>query len=151
MLIGVPTEIKADERRVSLSPAGAAAFRTHAHRVIVQSGAGVGSGFSDREYREAGALIVRAPGEVWGRADMVVKVKEPQRTEFRYLRPGKILFTYLHLAPDKRLAHELVKQHVRAPATSTAPMTRSAWRTSSSMVARLDITVVACPPRRSLK
>jgi len=114
MLIGVPTEIKADERRVSLSPAGAAAFRTHRHRVIVQSGAGVGSGFADREYREAGALIVRAPGEVWGRADMVLKVKEPQRTEFGYLQPGKILFTYLHLAPDKRLAHELLKQHVSA-------------------------------------
>ena len=65
MLIGVPTEIKADERRVSLTPAGAAAFRTHGHRVIVQSGAGVGSGFTDREYREAGALIVRAPGEGW--------------------------------------------------------------------------------------
>lgn len=114
MLIGVPTEIKADERRVSLTPAGAAAFRTHGHRVIVQSGAGVGSGFTDREYREAGALIVRAPGEVWGRADMVLKVKEPQRLEFRYLRAGKILFTYLHLAPDARLAHELVKRRVSA-------------------------------------
>src|SRR5215469_11873410 len=114
MLIGVPTEIKADERRVSLSPAGAAAFRTHGHRVIVQSGAGVASGFTDREYRAAGALIVRAPSELWGRADMVLKVKEPQRAEFRYLQPGKILFTYLHLAPDKRLAHELVKRHVSA-------------------------------------
>src|SRR5215472_2786012 len=114
MLIGIPTEIKADERRVSLTPAGAAAFRTHGHRVIVQSGAGVGSGFTDREYRAAGALIVRAPSELWERADMVLKVKEPQRTEFRYLQPGKILFTYLHLAPDKRLARELVKRHVSA-------------------------------------
>ena len=114
MLIGVPTEIKADEQRVSLTPAGAAAFHTHGHRVIVQSRAGVGSGFTDREYREAGALIVRAPSEVWGRADMVLKVKEPQPTEFRYLQPGKILFTYLHLAPDKRLARELVKRHVSA-------------------------------------
>src|SRR5262249_28316238 len=93
MLIGVPTEIKADERRVSLTPAGAAAFRTHGHRVIVQSGAGVGSGFSDREYREAGAGIVRSAAEVWSRADMVLKVKEPQPVEFRFLRPAKILFT----------------------------------------------------------
>ena len=114
MLIGVPTEIKSDERRVSLTPAGAAAVRTHGQRVVVQSGAGVGRGFTDREYREAGAAIARSPAEVWGRADMVLKVKEPQPTEFRYLQPGKILFTYLHLAPDKRLTNELVKSRVSA-------------------------------------
>ena len=112
MLIGVPTEIKADERRVSLTPAGAAAFRSHGHRAIVQSGAGVGSGFSDRDYRAAGASIVRGAAEVWSRADMVLKVKEPQPVEFRFLRPGQILFTYLHLAPDRRLSSALLKQRV---------------------------------------
>src|SRR5208282_27616 len=99
-------------RRVSLTPAGAAAFRTHGHRVIVHSGAGVGSGFSDRDYRAVGAAITRSAGEVWGRAKLVLKVKEPQPAEFRHLRPGLILFTYLHLAPDKRLAHELLKRGV---------------------------------------
>jgi alanine dehydrogenase len=114
MLIGVPTEVKPDERRVSMTPAGAAAFRMHGHRVLVQTGAGAGSGFSDREYREAGASIVRSAAEVWNRADMVLKVKEPQPAEFRFLRPGLILFTYLHLAPDKRLARELMKRRVSA-------------------------------------
>ncbi len=114
MLIGVPTEIKADERRVSLTPAGAAALRTHGHRVVVQSGAGVGSGFSDREYRTAGASIARSAAEVWARANMVLKVKEPQPSEFRHLRAGQILFTYLHLAPDKRLTNELVRRRVSA-------------------------------------
>ncbi|MGO9451390.1 MAG: alanine dehydrogenase [Candidatus Binataceae bacterium] len=112
MIIGVPTEIKADERRVSLTPAGASAFRTHGHRVIVQSGAGVGSGFTDRDYRAASATITRSAAEVWARANMILKVKEPQPIEFRHLRPGLILFTYLHLAPDKRLAHELLKRGV---------------------------------------
>ncbi len=114
MLIGVPTEIKTDERRVSLTPAGAAACKTHGHRVIVQAGAGVGSGFSDRQYRDSGATVVRSAAEVWGRADMVLKVKEPQPSEFRFLRPGQILFTYLHLAPDKRLTNELLKRRVSA-------------------------------------
>jgi alanine dehydrogenase len=114
MIVGVPTEIKADERRVSLTPAGAAALRSHGHRVVVQSGAGVGSGFSDQAYRDAGATILKSAAEVWARANLVLKVKEPQRSEFRHLRPGLILFTYLHLAPDKRLSRELLARRVTA-------------------------------------
>lgn len=114
MIIGVPTEIKPDERRVALTPAGAAGLRHHGHSVVVQRGAGVGSGFSDRDYRAAGARIAESAATVWGRASMVLKVKEPQSSEYKYLRPGLILFTYLHLAPDRRLARELVRRQVTA-------------------------------------
>lgn len=112
MIVGVPTEIKADERRVSLTPAGVAAFRSHGHRVVVQRGAGVGSGFTDKEYREAGATIADGAAPVWKRAEMILKVKEPQPVEYRFLRPGLIVFTYLHLAADAQLAREMLKRHV---------------------------------------
>src|SRR6266851_4775241 len=114
MIVGVPTEIKPDERRVALTPAGAAAFRSHNHRVLVQSGAGAGSGFSDAEYRAAGAQVLRSAAAVWKRARMVLKVKEPQRSEFRFLRSGLILFTYLHLAAEPALARELVRSGTAA-------------------------------------
>jgi len=112
MIVGIPTEIKADERRVSLTPAGAAAFRNHGHRVVVQRGAGVESGFSDADYREAGATIAENAAAVWKRADMILKVKEPQPAEYRLMRPGLIIFTYLHLAADRRLALEMLKRRV---------------------------------------
>src|SRR5258708_8476770 len=139
MIIGVPTEIKPDERRVALTPAGAAGLRHHGHSVIVQRGAGGGSGFSDRDYRAAGARIVESVATVWGSASMVLKVKEPQSSEYKYLRPGLILFTYLHLAPDRRLARELVRRQVTALGYETlqlehrslpflAPMTHLAAR-----------------------
>jgi len=114
MIIGVPTEIKPEERRVALTPAGAAAFRSHNHRVLVQSGAGAGSGFSDAEYRAAGAQVLRSAAAVWTRAGMVLNVKEPQRSEFRFLRSGLILFTYLHLAAEPALARELVRSGTAA-------------------------------------
>jgi alanine dehydrogenase len=109
VIIGVPTEIKPDERRVALTPAGAAAFRSHNHRVLVQSGAGAGSGFSDSDYRAAGARIVQSAAAVWKGAGMVLKVKEPQRSEFRFLRRNLVLFTYLHLAAAPALARELLR------------------------------------------
>ncbi|MGH7933745.1 MAG: alanine dehydrogenase [Candidatus Binataceae bacterium] len=122
MLIGVPTEIKPDERRVALTPAGAAALRHHGHSLIVQRGAGVGSGFSDRDYRAAGARIADSAGAVWDRAAMVLKVKEPLPSEYKHLRPDLILFTYLHLAPDKRLARELLRRRVSAFAYETVQL-----------------------------
>jgi alanine dehydrogenase len=109
MIVGIPTEIKPDERRVALTPAGAAAFRSRNHCVLVQSGAGAGSGFSDREYRAAGAQVVRSAAAVWERARMVLKVKEPQRPEFGFLRSDLVLFTYLHLAAEPALARALVR------------------------------------------
>jgi len=112
MIVGIPTEIKADERRVSLTPAGAAAFRSHGHRVVVQRGAGIASGFSDADYRAAGATIADGAAAVWRRAGMVLKVKEPQPAEFRLMRPGLVIFTYLHLAAEPRLAREMLQRKV---------------------------------------
>src|SRR5882762_9765404 len=114
MIVGIPGEVKSDEQRVSLTPAGAAALRTHDHRVMVQSGAGIGSGFADADYRAAGASIVSSASEVWRRADLILKVKEPQSQEYPLMRPGLILFTYLHLAADKRLSRELIRRRVIA-------------------------------------
>ena len=114
MIVGIPTEIKSDELRVSLTPTGASALRTHGHRVLVQAGAGIGSGFSDTDYRKAGGVIVSDAAAVWRRAEMVLKVKEPQPPEYPLMRPGLILFTYLHLAADKRLSLELIRRRVTA-------------------------------------
>jgi len=114
MIIGVPTEIKAEENRVALTPAGVAAFCSHDHTVLVQSGAGMGSNITDAAYRAAGARIVTSAAAVWQRAGMILKVKEPQPSEFRFLRPGLILFTYLHLAAAKALARELISRRVTA-------------------------------------
>jgi alanine dehydrogenase len=114
MIVGVPKEIKPDERRVALTPAGAVAFRVHGHRIYIEHGAGLGSGFTDHEYRSAGARILDSAAAVWQRAEMVLKVKEPMPSEFRYLRPGLILFTYLHLAAEPRVARALIKHRVSA-------------------------------------
>ena len=114
MIVGVPKETKPEEYRVALTPAGTAALRAHRHTVIVERGAGLGSGFDDRAYRGAGATIMNSPSRVWARAEMILKVKEPQRSEFAMLRPGLILFTYLHLASDPALARELIRRRVSA-------------------------------------
>jgi alanine dehydrogenase len=113
MIVGVPKEIKPEEKRVGITPSGVGALRLHAHRVLVERGAGEGSGISDREFREAGAQLVTA-AEAWRRAELVLKVKEPLVPEYRFLRPGLILFTYLHLASDERLTRELIKREVTA-------------------------------------
>src|SRR5260370_16904916 len=112
MIVGVPTEIKPDERRVALTPAAAAAFRHHDHTVLVQRGAGLGSGFADNEYRAAGARVTDSAAAIWRRAALILKVKEPQPSEFRYLRPSLILFTYPHLTPPLPLTPALLKPHV---------------------------------------
>jgi len=114
MIVGVPTEIKANENRVALTPAGVAAFRSRDHVVIVQRGAGLGSNIADQAYRAAGARIVNSAAMIWRQADLILKVKEPQPSEIRFLRAGLILFTYLHLAASKPLARELLKRGVAA-------------------------------------
>ena len=108
MLIGVPKEIKDNEFRVGLTPASVAELSHHGHQILVETSAGVGSGLSDAEYVAAGATIVAAPAEIFARADMIVKVKEPLAAERKLLRRGQILFTYLHLAPDLAQTQDLV-------------------------------------------
>jgi alanine dehydrogenase len=114
MIVGVPKEIKPDERRVAMTPAGAAAFVLHGHQVYVERGAGLGSGFGDQQYRAVGAQVVASAAAVWRRAGLVLKVKEPLPSEFQFLRPDLILFTYLHLAAEAHLAHALLKHGVAA-------------------------------------
>ena len=107
MKIGVPTEIKTDEYRVALTPAGVRELVDRGHEVLVQQGAGEGSAIPDGEYVEQGARIVPDAEAVFGEAEMIVKVKEPQPVEVAMLRPHHVLFTYLHLAPDAELTQGL--------------------------------------------
>ncbi|MGA2794470.1 MAG: alanine dehydrogenase [Roseiarcus sp.] len=108
MLVGVPREIKDNEFRVGLTPSSAAELTHHGHQVLVEKSAGVGSGLPDAEYVRAGATIVETPAEIFSRAAMIVKVKEPLAAERKQLRRGQILFTYLHLAPDLAQTEDLV-------------------------------------------
>lgn len=119
MVVGVPKEIKDHETRVGCVPSMITALREHGHEVLVETQAGVGSSIPDEEYAEAGAIIVDRAGEVWSKSDLIVKVKEPQPSEYSFFRPGLILFTYLHLAPLPELTEALLKSRVNAVAYET--------------------------------
>ena len=118
-VVGVPAEVKNHEYRVALTPPGVHELRTHGHEVLVQSGAGSGSSIRDEDYRAEGAVVVDDADELWARSDVVLKVKEPVEQEYHRLRPGLTLFTYLHLAADRRLTEELVARQVTAIAYET--------------------------------
>jgi alanine dehydrogenase len=109
MIIGVPKEIKNNENRVALTPAGVAEFKKHGHTVYVQSAAGVGSGFTDVEYVKAGASILPTIEETYAIAEMIVKVKEPIESEYSLIRPNQLLFTYFHFASHEPLTHAMIK------------------------------------------
>ena len=119
MIVGVPKEVKDHETRVGLVPSGVIALREAGHEILVQSSAGAGSVLTDAEYAEAGAIILPTAAEVWRRADLVVKVKEPQPQEYDHLRPGLILFTYLHLAPLPELTSRMLEAKVNGVAYET--------------------------------
>ncbi|MCV2882853.1 alanine dehydrogenase [Actibacterium sp. XHP0104] len=119
MLIGCPKEIKPQEFRVGLTPYAVTEAVAHGHDVIIEKGAGLGSGFDDAAYVAAGAAIVDTADEVFARAEMVVKVKEPQAVERKKLRADQVLFTYLHLAPDPDQTHDLLESGVTAIAYET--------------------------------
>ena len=119
MIVGLPKEIKDNEYRVGLTPAGVRAFTDTAHSVIVEQGAGEGSGFEDALYQKAGAQIIASADDVWGQADMIVKVKEPIEPEYKRMREGQLLFTYLHLAPDTKLTSQLIERKVTGIAYET--------------------------------
>ena len=122
MIVGVPKEVKDSERRVSTTPAGAHEYVVRGHRVIVQRGAGVGSGFDDDEYAAAGADLVEGPEQVFAAAELIVKVKEPVAAEYDLLRPNQILFTYLHLAADEPLTRALMRNRVAAVGYETVQL-----------------------------
>jgi len=119
MIIGVPKEIKDQEYRVSLTPDGAGALRQQGHAVWIESSAGQGSGFDDEEYRKAGAVVTDSKEEVFKKADVIVKVKEPLLSECHLFRPGQVLFTYLHLASFPDLTKMLLEKKVTAIAYET--------------------------------
>ena len=119
MLVGVPKEIKTHEYRVGMTPPGVRELTRHGHRVVVETNAGRVIGIDDAHYKAVGAEIAATPGEVFARADMIVKVKEPQPSEIGMLRPGQVLFTYLHLAPDPDQTEGLVKSGAVAIAYET--------------------------------
>ena len=147
MNIGIPKEIKNNENRVAVTPAGTLEFIQHGHCVLVERSAGLGSGFTDEEYAEAGAVILTEAKEVWEQADMIMKVKEPLPNEYGYFRKGLILFTYLHLAAEPELAKALVASGVHAIAYETVnvngtlplltPMSEVAGRMAAQIGAQL--------------
>ncbi|PEP57528.1 alanine dehydrogenase [Bacillus pseudomycoides] len=146
MRIGIPTEIKNNENRVAMTPAGAVHLVHNGHEIFVQKGAGLGSGFTDEEYVQAGAKLVETAEEAWNQ-EMVMKVKEPVESEYGYFREGLILFTYLHLAPEPELTKALIDNKVVSIAYETvqldnrslpllAPMSEVAGRMSAQIGAQ---------------
>lgn len=122
MKVGVPTEIKSQEYRVAITPAGVHEFTTHGHDVVVETGAGAGSSITDDEYVRAGAKIVDNADDVWGDAELILKVKEPIKDEYQRMRAGQVLFTYLHLAAGRDCTQALLQQGVTGIAYETVQL-----------------------------
>jgi alanine dehydrogenase len=122
MKVGIPREVKDNEFRVAITPAGVTELVAHGHEVVVEQGAGIGSAITDEDYRAAGAELVAAADDVWDRAELVLKVKEPVAEEYERLHEGQTLFTYLHLAADRALTEELVRRKVTAIAYETVEL-----------------------------
>ncbi len=147
MIVGIPREVLDNENRVSLTPAGAAELVRAGHRVLVERGAGMGSGYADQEYEAAGATIEQQASTVWAGAELIVKVKEPQPSEYGFFREGLLLFTYLHLAVEPGLAQALLEHRVTAIAYETVrkdhalplltPMSEVAGRMAAQIGAQL--------------
>src|SRR4051812_20550492 len=108
MIVGVPREIKSDEYRVAMLPVGAEELTGAGHTVLIEAGAGQGSGITDDQYLAAGAVMLGGADEIWARADLVVKVKEPQPSEWKNLRRGQTVFTYFHFAADEALTRAII-------------------------------------------
>lgn len=147
MKIGIPAEIKKDENRVSMPPNAVSEFVKHGHTVYVQSGAGKGSGFTDDDYLSVGAEIKASAAETWNNAELVIKVKEPQESEYAFMHSDLILFTYLHLAADEQLTHAMLDCGVTGIAYETVedkegrlpllePMSEVAGRMASQIAAQ---------------
>ena len=133
MRIGCPTEIKAQEGRVGVTPAMTYTFTKAGHEVFIQAGAGESSGFPDAKYEKAGAKILATPKEVFDSSDMIIKVKEPLPAEYGLFHEGQILFTYLHLAPDPEQTEGLLKAKVIGIAYETVQLANGALPLLSCM------------------
>ncbi|HLA83422.1 MAG TPA: alanine dehydrogenase [Thermoguttaceae bacterium] len=119
MIIGVPKEVKKDEYRVALLPVGVEELVRRGHKVLVEAGAGLGSGLSDEAYAQQGAEMIHGPQDIFKRADMIIKVKEPQPAECQMLRPGQVVFTYFHFAADRKLTEAVLASGCTAVAYET--------------------------------
>ena len=148
MKIGVPKEIKAQEERVAITPAGVESLKKAGHQIYIENNAGKGSGFSNEDYIHAGAEILEGPKQVFDISDMILKVKEPLESEYEFLRENQILFTYLHLAAVPELAKKLLEKKVTGIAYETVqakdgslplltPMSEVAGRMAIQTAARL--------------
>jgi alanine dehydrogenase len=122
MIVGVPKEIKANENRIALVPAGAEALVAAGHEVIIEAGAGEGSNFPDEQYARVGAKLERDADALWARADMIMKVKEPIEPEYPRMRPGQVVFTYFHFAADETLTRKTLERRVVAIAYETVQL-----------------------------
>jgi alanine dehydrogenase len=122
MIIGVPKEIKTNENRVALVPAGAELFAAKGHSVVVERGAGLGSGFTDEQYVAAGATMLQTADEVWGQSEMIMKVKEPIASEWPRMRPGQVIYTYFHFAASEPLTRALIDSRSVAIAYETVQL-----------------------------
>lgn len=146
MLIGIPKEIKLEERRVSLTPAGVKAFVKHNHQVIIEQKAGLGCGISDHAFREAGGIVIRSNAAVWEKADMIMKVKEPLTSEFPLMRKNQIIFTFLHLAANRQLSASLLKKQSMGIAYETVQLkngTLPILKPMSEIAGRLSVQLGA--------
>jgi alanine dehydrogenase len=119
MIVGVPREVKSDEYRVAMLPVGAEELTLAGHTVLIEKGAGLGSGLGDDQYAAAGATIVSEASTIWAEADLIVKVKEPQQKEWPHMRPGQTVFTYFHFAADEPLTRAVIKSGITAIAYET--------------------------------
>jgi len=146
MLIGIPKEVKKDEHRVGLTPAGVSAFNENKHAVMIQKNAGIGSGYSNNDYVKAGATIVKDANDIYSETDMIIKVKEPIPEEYNLIKPGQILFTYFHFASNKNLTIAMLERNITAIAYETvqlddgslpllAPMSEIAGRMAGQLAA----------------
>lgn len=133
MIIGVPKEIKPNENRVAITPAGVEAMVKAGHKVVIENNAGVGSGITNEDYTRAGAEILATPAEVFSAADMIMKVKEPLPAEYNLFKEGQVLFTYLHLAPEPELTQALLKKKVVGIAYETIQLPNGALPLLSPM------------------
>ena len=119
MIVGVPREIKSDEYRVAMLPSGVEELTQAGHQVLIERGAGAGSGIADEAYAACGARMVASPQEIFAASDLIVKVKEPMAAEWPLLRPGQIVFTYFHFAADRELTHNVLESRATAVAYET--------------------------------